>query len=164
MWATLLDEGTYLASERTMYRLLVASGEVSERRDQLTHPPYERPELLAERPNQVWSWDVTKLLGPAKCSRSGGVAILNGYCVGTDEGAVPEIIEHGHTGYVVRSDDLDGLADVLALFVADADRAAALGKAGQRRVEVELNWDAVAARMAPILARRGGSGHGTSAS
>lgn len=85
-------------------------------------------------------------------------------CVGTDEGAVPEIIEHGHTGYVVRSDDLDGLADVLALFVADADRAAALGKAGQRRVEVELNWDAVAARMAPILARRGGSGHGTSAS
>ena len=66
VWATLLDEGTYLASERTMYRLLAASGEVSERRDQLTHPPYERPELLAERPNQVWSWDVTKLLGPAK--------------------------------------------------------------------------------------------------
>ena len=66
VWATLLDEGTYLASERTMYRLLEANGEVSERRDQLTHPPYQRPELLAERPNQVWSWDVTKLLGPAK--------------------------------------------------------------------------------------------------
>ena len=53
-----------------MYRLLAASGEVSERRDQLTHPPYERPELLAERPNQVWSWDVTKLLGPAKWTYS----------------------------------------------------------------------------------------------
>jgi len=70
VWATLLDEGTYLASQRTMYRLLAASGEVRERRDQLTHPPYERPELLAERPNQVWSWDVTKLLGPAKWTTS----------------------------------------------------------------------------------------------
>ena len=64
VWATLLDEGTYLASQRTMYRLLAASGEVSERRDQLAHPPYERPELLAERPNQVYSWDITKLKGP----------------------------------------------------------------------------------------------------
>jgi putative transposase len=66
VWATLLDEGRYLASERTMYRLLAASGEVSERRDQLAHPPYAAPELLAERPNQVYSWDITKLKGPAK--------------------------------------------------------------------------------------------------
>jgi putative transposase len=66
VWATLLDEGTYLASERTMYRLLAAGGAVRERRDQLTHPPYQRPELLAERPNEVHSWDITKLLGPAK--------------------------------------------------------------------------------------------------
>jgi putative transposase len=65
VWATLLDEGTYLASERTMYRLLAGDGPVRERRDQLTHPPYARPELLAKRPNQVWSWDITKLLGPA---------------------------------------------------------------------------------------------------
>ena len=65
VWATLLDEGTYLASERTMYRLLAAQGEVRERRDQLTHPPYTRPELLARAPNRVWSWDITKLLGPA---------------------------------------------------------------------------------------------------
>jgi putative transposase len=65
VWATLLDEGTYLASERTMYRLLAADGPIRERRDQLTHPPYAQPELLAERPNQVWSWDITKLLGPA---------------------------------------------------------------------------------------------------
>jgi putative transposase len=67
VWATLLDEGTYLASERTMYRLLAAKhGGVRERRDQLTHPAYTRPELLAERPNELWSWDITKLKGPAK--------------------------------------------------------------------------------------------------
>jgi len=65
VYATLLDEGTYLASERTMYRLLAAQGEVRERRDQLTHPPYTRPELLARAPNEVWSWDISKLLGPA---------------------------------------------------------------------------------------------------
>jgi putative transposase len=66
VWATLLDEGRYLASERTMYRLLVANGEQRERRNQLTHPPYAKPELLAQRPNQVYSWDITKLKGPAK--------------------------------------------------------------------------------------------------
>ena len=66
VWARLIDEGRYLCSERTMYRLLEAGGEVCERRDQLTHPPYERPELLAERPNELWSWDISKLKGPAK--------------------------------------------------------------------------------------------------
>jgi len=65
VWATLLDEGRYLCSERTMYRLLAGRGEVRERRDQLTHPAYARPELLAVRPNEVWSWDITKLKGPA---------------------------------------------------------------------------------------------------
>src|SRR3954465_6249944 len=49
-----------------MYRLLAAAGETRERRDQLVHPPYHKPELLATAPNQVWSWDITKLLGPAK--------------------------------------------------------------------------------------------------
>jgi putative transposase len=68
VWATLLDEGRYLCSERTMYRLLAEQGEVRERRDQLTHPSYTRPELLAERPNELWSWDITKLLGPEKWS------------------------------------------------------------------------------------------------
>jgi len=66
VWATLLDEGRYLASERTMYRILAAQGQVAERRDQLVHPPYHKPELLAERTNEVWSWDISKLLGPAK--------------------------------------------------------------------------------------------------
>lgn len=66
-WATLLDEGSYLCSPRTMYRILAAHhGGVRERRAQLTHPPYAKPELLAERPNELWSWDVSKLKGPAK--------------------------------------------------------------------------------------------------
>jgi putative transposase len=66
-YATLLDEGTYLCSTRTMYRILAAHhGGVRERRAQLTHPPYAAPELLAERPNELWSWDISKLKGPAK--------------------------------------------------------------------------------------------------
>ncbi|MDQ2945938.1 MAG: IS3 family transposase [Acidobacteriota bacterium] len=64
--AALLDEGHYHCSARTMYRLLAQAGETRERRDQLTHPTYQRPELLASGPNQLWSWDITKLLGPAK--------------------------------------------------------------------------------------------------
>jgi putative transposase len=64
--ATLLDEGTYLASERTMYRILASAHEVRERRNQLRHPAYERPELLATGPRELWSWDITKLRGPVK--------------------------------------------------------------------------------------------------
>ena len=64
--ATLLDEGIYLASERTFYRVLSGAGESKERRRQLTHPAYAKPELLATAPNQVWSWDITDLKGPAK--------------------------------------------------------------------------------------------------
>ena len=66
VYARLLDERRYLCSERTMYRILAANQEVRERRDQLRHPPYARPQLLATAPNQLWSWDITKLLGPAK--------------------------------------------------------------------------------------------------
>jgi hypothetical protein len=72
-WATLLDEGTYLCSTRTMYRILAAKhGGVRERRAQLTHPAYAKPELLAERPNELGSWDVSKLKGPAKAPRPRG--------------------------------------------------------------------------------------------
>jgi putative transposase len=66
VYATLLDEGRYHCSIRTMYRILESDGEVCERRDQLVHPAYTKPELLATGPNQLWSWDITKLLGPAK--------------------------------------------------------------------------------------------------
>jgi putative transposase len=66
VWAMLLDEGTYVASISTMYRVLSGLGEVKERRRVATHPPRVRPELVAREPNQVWSWDITKLAGPAK--------------------------------------------------------------------------------------------------
>ena len=66
VYATLLDKDTYLCSTRTMYRILDVAGEVKERRNQLQRPNYKKPELLATASNQVWSWDITKLLGPAK--------------------------------------------------------------------------------------------------
>ena len=66
VYAKLLDEGIYLASTSTMYRTLRAEGEVRERRRQATHPAAKKPELMAAAPNQCWSWDITKLLGPAK--------------------------------------------------------------------------------------------------
>jgi putative transposase len=66
VYFTLLDEGTYLASESTFYRLLRANGEVRERRAQATHPPKKRPELVATAPNICWSWDITKLRGPKR--------------------------------------------------------------------------------------------------
>ena len=66
-YSVLMDEeGDYLCSTRTMYRILADANEVRERRDQLRHPAYSKPELLAVRPNEVWSWDITKLKGPAK--------------------------------------------------------------------------------------------------
>ena len=66
VYATLLDEGVYLASVSTMYRLLRARGETGDRRRHATHPARVKPELLATGPNQCWSWDITKLAGPAK--------------------------------------------------------------------------------------------------
>jgi putative transposase len=64
IYAVLLDRGTYLCSVSTMYRLLRVEGEVRERRRQATHPPRKKPELMADAPNRVWSWDITKLKGP----------------------------------------------------------------------------------------------------
>jgi putative transposase len=66
VWARLLDDGVYLCSISTMYRLLAIAGENRERRRQRTHPAKKKPELIARRPNQVWSWDITKLHGPTR--------------------------------------------------------------------------------------------------
>jgi putative transposase len=66
VWARLLDDGIYLCSIRTMYRLLAIAGENRERRRQRTHPAKKKPELIATAPNQVWSWDITKLQGPQR--------------------------------------------------------------------------------------------------
>jgi putative transposase len=76
---TLLDEGVYLCSTRTMYRILAETQEVRERRNLLRHPHYHKPELLATGPNQVWSWDITMLPGPAKASRFHLYVILDIY-------------------------------------------------------------------------------------
>jgi putative transposase len=67
--ATLMDEGVYICSSRTMYRILADSGEVKERRKQARHPAYVKPELCATAPNQVWSWDITDLKGPVRGKR-----------------------------------------------------------------------------------------------
>ena len=66
VWARLLDDGVYLCSIRTMYRLLAVAGENRERRRQRTHPAKKKPELIAKAPNVVWSWDITKLRGPTR--------------------------------------------------------------------------------------------------
>ncbi len=66
IYAALLDENRYICSIRTMYRILEKEGEIKERRYQLVRPHYVKPELIAEAPNQVWSWDITKLKGPVK--------------------------------------------------------------------------------------------------
>ena len=94
VYAALLDEERYLCSERTMYRILEAEGEVKERRNQLEHPPYAKSELLATRPNEVWSWDITKLKGPVKWTYFYLYAILDifsrytvGWMVATRESA-----------------------------------------------------------------------------
>ena len=77
VYATLLDEGTYLCHWRTMYRILEVYAEVRERRQQRQHPVYRKPELLAEGPNQVWSWDITRLRGPAKWTHFALYTILD---------------------------------------------------------------------------------------
>ena len=94
VYATLLDEQRYLCSERTMYRILEANQEVRERRDQLRHHNHPRPELLATRPNELWSWDITKLLGPQKWTYFYLYVILDvfsryvvGWMVATEESA-----------------------------------------------------------------------------
>lgn len=66
VWAHLLDNGIYLCSESTMYRILRATGESRERRRQATHPPKVKPELVAHKPGEVYSWDITKLRGPLR--------------------------------------------------------------------------------------------------
>jgi len=100
VWATLLDEGRYLASQRTMYRLLASEhGPVRERRDQLSHPPYAAPELLAEQPNEVYSWDITKLKGPATWTYFYLYVILDVF----SRYAVGWTVQHRESGQVAKA-------------------------------------------------------------
>ncbi len=98
--ATLLDDGKYLCSERTMYRLLEQAGEVRERRAFARHGHYAAPELVAERPNQVWSWDITKLKGPGK---------WNYYCLYM----ILDIFSRKATGWTVAHRESAALAEEL---------------------------------------------------
>lgn len=89
VYATLLDEGTYLCHWRTMYRVLETHGEVCERRRVRQHPTYKKPELLATAPNQVWSWDITWLRGARKLEKYPplcGSGHLQSLCCGLDGG------------------------------------------------------------------------------
>src|SRR5205823_6551480 len=99
-WAILLDEGRYLGSVSTFYRLLRRAGEARERRRQATHPATVKPELAAAGPNQVWSWDITKLAGPAKWTYYYLYVIL-------------DIYSRYVTGWMVASRESAGLAEVL---------------------------------------------------
>ena len=102
--ATLLDEDVYLCSERTMYRVLASEVPVQERRAQRSHPEYQKPELMATGPNQVWSWDITRLLGPKKWSYFYLYVILEhlqvhekGLSGARTEGTVPPYPEGRHS-------------------------------------------------------------------
>jgi putative transposase len=120
VYARLLDEGQYLCSLRTMYRILAANQEVRERRNQLRHPEYAKPELLATKPNQVWSWDITKLHGPAKWSYYYLYVILDifsryvvGWMVAEGESAAlaEKLIEETYTRQGIRPGELTLHAD-----------------------------------------------------
>jgi putative transposase len=136
IYATLLDEGTYLCSVRTLYRILEEHGEVRERRNQLTHPVYTKPELLATGPNQVWSWDITKLKGPVKWTYYYLYVLLDifsryvvGWMVAREEsnGLARKLIEQSYEKESIGSDHLIIHSDrgssmtskPLALFLAD---------------------------------------------
>jgi putative transposase len=100
VWATLLDEGVYLGSISTFYRVLREAGETGERRRQATHPATVKPELVATQPNQVWSWDITKLRGPAKWTYYYLYVIL-------------DIFSRYVVGWMVASRESAALAEVL---------------------------------------------------
>lgn len=118
--ATLLDEGQYLCSTRTMYRVLNEDSASRERRDQLTHPAYQKPELLATTPNQLWSWDITKLRGPVKWTYYYLYVILDvfsryvvGWMIAPREAAVlaTKLIEETCDKHLIQPDQLTIHAD-----------------------------------------------------
>ena len=136
VWAELLDEGRYLCSIRTMYRILAERLEVRERRRQRRHPQYSKPELLATGPNQCWSWDITKLKGPVKWSYYYLYVILDifsryvvGWMVATQENSrlAKALIAQSYSKQAIVSGDLTLHADrgssmsskALALLLAD---------------------------------------------
>jgi len=120
VYANLLDQGIYLASISTYYRVLAAQGEVRERRRQAIHPAHIKPELVAQAPNEVWSWDITKLLGPEKWTFFYLYVILDifsryvvGWTVARRESAnlARHLIDHSVRKQAIRRDQLSIHAD-----------------------------------------------------
>jgi putative transposase len=120
VWARLLDDGIYLCSISTMYRLLAVAGESRERRRQRTHPARKKPELIARRPNQVWSWDITKLQGAERGVYYGLFVII-------------DIFSRYVVGWMVSPAETGELAEA---FIADA-----LGRQGIDRDQLTLHAD-----------------------
>ena len=120
VYAQLLDDGEYLCHWRTMYRILDEYDEVRERRNQLRHPNYQKPELIATGPNQVWSWDITKLLGPVKWTYYYLYVILDiysryvvGWMIATKESAAlaKELVQQTCEKQGIQEDELTLHAD-----------------------------------------------------
>jgi putative transposase len=138
VWATLLDEGSYLCSVSTMYRLLRERGETGDRRRHATHPPRVKPELAATKPNQVWSWDLTKLAGPAKWVWFYLYTIL-------------DIYSRYAVGWMVAAREAAALAERLL-----ADTIAAQGvEAGQLTVHADRGTSMTSKPVAMLLADLG---------
>ena len=136
-WAILLDEGRYVASISTMYRVLRACDEVRERRAQAKHPTRARPELMADKPNMCWSWDITKLRGPDKgvwfdCYVA--IDIFSRYVVGwmvaTTETA--ELAE----GFITRAVDAQGVTK--GMLNIHADRGTSMTSKGVAELLTDL--------------------------
>ena len=138
VYATLLDEGTYLCSESTMYRLLRQRAEVRERRRQATHPATVKPELVATKPNECWSWDITKLRGPVKWTWFYLYVIL-------------DIFSRYPVGWMVASRESDVLAERL---IAESVRKQHVAR-GQLTLHVDCGSSMASKTVALLLADLG---------
>jgi putative transposase len=138
VWAMLLDEGTYLGSVSTFYRVLRDAGESRERRRQATHPATAKPELMAAAPNQVWSWDITKLHGPAKWTYYYLYVIL-------------DIFSRYATGWMVATGESAALAEKLIAATCAKQRIAA----GQLAIHADRGSSMTSKPVAFLLADLG---------
>jgi len=138
VWAILLDEGTYLGSQSTFYRLLRAAGETRERRRQATHPAAVKPELLAAGKNQCWSWDITKLHGPAKWTYYHLYVIL-------------DIYSRYAVGWMIATRESAALAEKL---IADTCRKQCIGR-GQLTIHADRGSSMTSRPVAFLLADLG---------
>ena len=138
VWALLIDDGVYVGSISTMYRVLRAGGEVKERRAQAAHPPRARPELMADRANMCWSWDITKLRGPDK-----GVWF--------DCYVIIDIFSRYVAGWMVAATETAELAET---FIAGAVAAQGIG-AGQLNIHADRGTSMTSKGVAELLADLG---------